>query len=74
MPPSYESVVKCELPPPPYDCVMIDVEECKDMQPQTSSKDARATQASGSGSGCGSGSGPISVSVSVNMPNTTLHI
>ncbi|XP_017870688.1 PREDICTED: uncharacterized protein LOC108618962 isoform X2 [Drosophila arizonae] len=64
LPPSYESVVKCELPPPAYDCVMIDVDPCKDMQPQTSSKDARAAQASGSGS----------ISVSVNMPNATLHI
>ncbi|XP_030246407.1 uncharacterized protein LOC115565401 isoform X2 [Drosophila navojoa] len=74
LPPSYESVLKCELPPPPYDCVMIDVDPYKDMQPQTSSKDTRASQASGSGSGSGCGSGSISVSVAVNMPNTTLHI
>ncbi|XP_023176657.1 uncharacterized protein LOC111603347 isoform X2 [Drosophila hydei] len=68
LPPSYESVVKCELPPPPYDCVVIDVEQRKDMQPQTSTKDARASQAAGSNSNS------ISVPVSVAMPGATLHI
>ncbi|KAH8373197.1 hypothetical protein KR009_002091 [Drosophila setifemur] len=39
LPPSYESVVKCELPPPAYDCLVIDLDQCKDLEPpQTSSK------------------------------------
>ncbi|XP_017138697.1 uncharacterized protein LOC108153304 isoform X1 [Drosophila miranda] len=41
LPPSYESVLKFELPPPSYDCLVIDIdlEQSKDMEPpQTSSK------------------------------------
>ncbi|XP_030564766.1 uncharacterized protein LOC115765383 isoform X1 [Drosophila novamexicana] len=61
LPPSYDSVVKCDLPPPPYDCVVIDVEQHKDMQPQTSAKDERLSQAAAG-------------AISVAMPGATLHI
>ncbi|XP_034113779.1 uncharacterized protein LOC117574183 isoform X2 [Drosophila albomicans] len=61
LPPSYESVVKCDLPPPPYDCLVIDVEQSKAMQPQTSSKDAAQAQTA---------SGSISIAIS----GATLHI
>ncbi|XP_062138959.1 uncharacterized protein LOC133847765 [Drosophila sulfurigaster albostrigata] len=61
LPPSYESVVKCDLPPPPYDCLVIDVEQSKAMQPQTSSKDASQAQTA---------SGSISIAIS----GATLHI
>ncbi|KAH8300990.1 hypothetical protein KR044_008171, partial [Drosophila immigrans] len=61
LPPSYESVVKCDLPPPPYDCLGIDVEQSKAMQPQTSAKDAPQTQTA-------------SGSISITMPGATLHI
>ncbi|KAH8387186.1 hypothetical protein KR093_005435 [Drosophila rubida] len=61
LPPSYESVLKCDLPPPPYDCLGIDVEQSKAMQPQTSAKDAPQTQTA-------------SGSISITMPGATLHI
>uniref|UniRef100_A0A1I8MLC3 Uncharacterized protein n=2 Tax=Musca domestica TaxID=7370 RepID=A0A1I8MLC3_MUSDO len=32
LPPSYDSVVKFDIPPPPYDCLVIDMEQCKDEQ------------------------------------------
>ncbi|XP_016962924.1 uncharacterized protein LOC108033191 isoform X2 [Drosophila biarmipes] len=39
LPPSYDSVVKFELPPPAYDCLVIDMDQCKDLEPpQTSAK------------------------------------
>lgn len=39
LPPSYDSVVKFELPPPAYDCLVIDLDQCKDQEPaQTSAK------------------------------------
>ncbi|KAH8303252.1 hypothetical protein KR059_004749 [Drosophila kikkawai] len=39
LPPSYDSVVKFELPPPAYDCLVIDLDQCKDLEPpQTSAK------------------------------------
>ncbi|XP_039497827.1 uncharacterized protein LOC120455551 isoform X2 [Drosophila santomea] len=39
LPPSYDSVVKFELPPPAYDCLVIDMEQSKDLQPpQTTAK------------------------------------
>ncbi|XP_020803986.1 uncharacterized protein LOC110180635 isoform X1 [Drosophila serrata] len=39
LPPSYDSVVKFELPPPAYDCLVIDLDQCKDLEPpQTSTK------------------------------------
>ncbi|EDV92120.1 uncharacterized protein LOC6565952 isoform X2 [Drosophila grimshawi] len=60
MPPSYDSVVKCDLPPPPYsDCIVIDVDQRKDMQPQTSAKDRLI---------------PPAASGSVSLPGVTLHI
>lgn len=30
LPPSYESVVKCDIPPPAYDCVIVNMEKCKE--------------------------------------------
>lgn len=30
LPPSYESVVKCDIPPPAYDCVIVNLEQCKE--------------------------------------------
>lgn len=33
-PPSYETVVKHEIPPPPYDCVIVNLEQCKEQQAQ----------------------------------------
>lgn len=30
LPPSYESVVKCDIPPPAYDCVIVNMEQCKE--------------------------------------------
>ncbi|KAH8416748.1 hypothetical protein KR222_001244, partial [Zaprionus bogoriensis] len=47
LPPSYDSVVKCELPPPPYDCLVIELDQGKDMQPQTSAKDALPSSQAG---------------------------
>ncbi|KQS29971.1 uncharacterized protein LOC6550037 [Drosophila erecta] len=39
LPPSYDSVVKFELPPPAYDCLVIDMDQSKDLEPpQTSAK------------------------------------
>uniref|UniRef100_A0A1I8PWC1 Uncharacterized protein n=2 Tax=Stomoxys calcitrans TaxID=35570 RepID=A0A1I8PWC1_STOCA len=32
LPPSYDSVVKFDIPPPPYDCLVIDMEQSKDEQ------------------------------------------
>lgn len=66
LPPSYESVTKCELPPPPYDCLVISMEQSKQMQPQTSSKDdvLAASQQAVTSSG----------SVSISMAGATLHI
>ncbi|XP_036318603.1 uncharacterized protein LOC118733347 isoform X2 [Rhagoletis pomonella] len=32
LPPSYETVVKHEIPPPPYDCVIVNLEQCKEQQ------------------------------------------
>ncbi|SPP86413.1 uncharacterized protein LOC117588547 isoform X1 [Drosophila guanche] len=49
LPPSYESVLKFELPPPSYDCLVIDidVEQSKDMEtPQTSSKSSASRSTS----------------------------
>ncbi|KAH8280739.1 hypothetical protein KR054_006194 [Drosophila jambulina] len=37
LPPSYDSVVKFELPPPAYDCLVIDLDQCKDLEPPQSS-------------------------------------
>lgn len=67
LPPSYDSVVKCDLPPPPYDCLVIDLEQSKQMQPQTSSKDDAAA-ASASQQAVTSGS------VSISISGSTLHI
>ncbi|KAL7745276.1 hypothetical protein ACLKA6_015305 [Drosophila palustris] len=61
LPPSYDSVVKCDLPPPAYDCLVIDLEQSKDMQPQTSAKDAPPSLAA-------------SGSISISMSGATLHI
>lgn len=66
LPPSYESVTKCELPPPPYDCLVIGLEQSKQMQPQTSSKDAAASASQQAVSSSGS--------VSISMSGATLHI
>ncbi|XP_055844844.1 uncharacterized protein LOC129911161 isoform X2 [Episyrphus balteatus] len=30
LPPSYESVVKCDIPPPAYDCIVVNMEQCKE--------------------------------------------
>jgi len=39
LPPSYDSVVKFELPPPAYDCLVIDMDQSKELEPpQTSAK------------------------------------
>lgn len=46
LPPSYDSVVKFDIPPPPYDCLVIDMEQCKD-EPETEDK---PTVSTGSGS------------------------
>ncbi|KAL9883151.1 uncharacterized protein ACN427_010627 isoform 1-T1 [Glossina fuscipes fuscipes] len=35
LPPSYDSVVKFDIPPPPYDCLMIDIEQSKDQSEST---------------------------------------
>ncbi|XP_004519997.1 uncharacterized protein LOC101455147 isoform X2 [Ceratitis capitata] len=35
LPPSYETVVKHEIPPPPYDCVIVNLDQCKDQQQST---------------------------------------
>lgn len=32
LPPSYDTVVKHEIPPPPYDCVIVNMEQCKEQQ------------------------------------------
>ncbi|XP_030378027.1 uncharacterized protein LOC115626723 isoform X1 [Scaptodrosophila lebanonensis] len=45
MPPSYDSVVKFELPPPPYDCIVVDMEQGKDLRPETSAKGAGVSAA-----------------------------
>ncbi|KAM7347642.1 uncharacterized protein ACRADG_007170 isoform 3-T3 [Cochliomyia hominivorax] len=37
LPPSYDSVVKFDIPPPPYDCLVIDMEQSKD-EPETENK------------------------------------
>ncbi|XP_017133467.1 uncharacterized protein LOC108150019 [Drosophila elegans] len=37
LPPSYDSVVKYELPPPAYDCLVIDMDQSKDLEPPQSS-------------------------------------
>lgn len=34
LPPSYDTVVKHEIPPPPYDCVIVNMEQCKEPQAQ----------------------------------------
>uniref|UniRef100_A0A0A1WDI0 5-hydroxytryptamine receptor 2B n=2 Tax=Zeugodacus cucurbitae TaxID=28588 RepID=A0A0A1WDI0_ZEUCU len=36
LPPSYDTVVKHEIPPPPYDCVIVNMEQCKEQQAQQS--------------------------------------
>ncbi|XP_043659890.1 uncharacterized protein LOC122624422 isoform X2 [Drosophila teissieri] len=36
LPPSYDSVVKFELPPPAYDCLVIDMDQSKDLEPPQS--------------------------------------
>ncbi|XP_022208930.1 uncharacterized protein LOC111065200 isoform X1 [Drosophila obscura] len=49
LPPSYESVLKFELPPPSYDCLVIDLDldQSKDMEPpQTSSKSSASRSTS----------------------------
>ncbi|XP_017064462.1 uncharacterized protein LOC108103473 [Drosophila eugracilis] len=39
LPPSYDSVVKFELPPPAYECLVIDMDQSKELEPpQTSAK------------------------------------
>ncbi|KNC21267.1 hypothetical protein FF38_13921, partial [Lucilia cuprina] len=43
LPPSYDSVVKFDIPPPPYDCLVIDMEQCKD-EPETENKPTVSTQ------------------------------
>ncbi|XP_037812562.1 uncharacterized protein LOC119604159 isoform X1 [Lucilia sericata] len=43
LPPSYDSVVKFDIPPPPYDCLVIDMEQCKD-EPETEDKPTVSTQ------------------------------
>ncbi|XP_018795331.1 PREDICTED: uncharacterized protein LOC108972895 isoform X2 [Bactrocera latifrons] len=34
LPPSYDTVVKHEIPPPPYDCVIVNMEQSKEQQAQ----------------------------------------
>ncbi|XP_017094797.2 uncharacterized protein [Drosophila bipectinata] len=47
LPPSYDSVVKCELPPPAYDCLVIDLDLVKDLEPpQTSAKSCAGSSTS----------------------------
>ncbi|KAH8272662.1 hypothetical protein KR026_000028 [Drosophila bipectinata] len=47
LPPSYDSVVKCELPPPAYDCLVIDLDLVKDLEPpQTSAKSSAGSSTS----------------------------
>ncbi|XP_065364666.1 uncharacterized protein LOC135957790 isoform X2 [Calliphora vicina] len=43
LPPSYDSVVKFDIPPPPYDCLVIDMEQCKD-EPETEDKPSVSTE------------------------------
>ncbi|XP_068157970.1 uncharacterized protein [Drosophila tropicalis] len=56
LPPSYDSVVKFELPPPPYDCIVIDLDReqqqqrGKAMQPLPSTKPMTGTFTSTSNS------------------------
>ncbi|XP_073830820.1 uncharacterized protein isoform X2 [Musca autumnalis] len=48
LPPSYDSVVKFDIPPPPYDCLVIDMEQCKDEQETQDKPNATTTTTSSS--------------------------
>ncbi|XP_055914670.1 uncharacterized protein LOC129947928 isoform X2 [Eupeodes corollae] len=43
LPPSYESVVKCDIPPPAYDCVIVNMEQCKEEEANRKTTTTTAT-------------------------------
>ncbi|ALC49080.1 CG13004 [Drosophila busckii] len=47
LPPSYDSVVKCDLPPPAYDCIVIDMEQGKVIQSASNSKQLSSSAVEG---------------------------